>query len=657
LHYQIVIERVLNACCSVEERRDEAPEVKDAPDAISRRASRSGVDTGLFFALFYLYVWLAIDPRLIHHTLGLVTPYHPFSFTTGWPFLWEHLAIPGGLVMYGSRYLTALYTVGWLGALIVTAAAWTMSLGIDVLTRRSGQPRGMVIRYVPAVLMLVIYNGNGYPLRSILSFLVALFCFVIYLRLAARGTAKVSASLVVISVVAYYVGGSASLLFPLLVAIAEALITRRKAVALTALLCGMGVPCRVGGMLFGLPFGEAYGGFLSQQSGKSAAWTGRYVLAIFLCFPAVLAGTALWGAVVARRVAKAADPTSSEEGSSWMRRIAHFLSVGESRWSMKIAAVCLAAGTIAWFTSDRHGRLELRMDYYCQQGMWLDALEPADRMARDYYCVPCNWNVMLALCHTDRLGDEMFRYPQWVGDNSFLMLSMEKDPHTYLQASRFYLGIGHVNLAELCAYEALLMTGDVPWILHHLAVINIIKDQPEAAKIFLNALSKKPLHHRAAKEMLRRLEEDPRLESDAWVQQVRRSIVRKDTVMAKYEEDLVALVEENPDNRIALNYLMAYYLRASRSDKVVENLRHFDHLENGALPRHYQEAIIVHARRDGDTVPSREARVGAETLGRAEVFAELVASSPNLEEARQRAAEAGLGDSYFFYLLFGVSGW
>jgi len=532
-----------------------------------------------------------------------------------------------------------------------------MSLGIDVVTRLSGQPRGMVIRYVPAVLTLVIYNGNGYPLRSILSLLVALFCFVIYLRLAARGTAKVSACLVVISVVAYYVGGAGSLLFPLLVAIAEALITRRKVVALTALLCGLGVPWLVGGTLFGLTFGEAYGDFLSQQSEKSAAWTGRYVLAIFLCFPAMLAGTALCSAVFARRVSKASDPTSSETDSSWMRRIAHFLSLGESRWGMKVAAVCLDAGTIAWFTSQPHRRLELRMDYYCQQGMWPEALETADRMARDYYCVPCNWNVMLALCHTDRLGDEMFRYPQWVGDNSFLMLSMEKDPRTYLQASRYYLGIGHVNLAELCAYEALLMTGDVPWLLHHLAVINIIKDQPEAAKIFLNALSKKPLHHRTAKEMLRRLEEDPRLESDAWVRQLRRSMVRKDTVMAKYEEDLLARVEENPDNRIALNFLMAYYLRAARPDKVVESLRYFDHLENGGLPRHYQEAIVVHARRHGEPLPGSEDQVGPETLGRAEVFAELVASSSNLEEARQKAVEAGLGDSYFFYLLFGVSGW
>ncbi len=108
------IEQVLMRAVLSKNERGEAPEVKDRPDAISRRASRSGVDTGLFFVLFYLYVWLVIDPRLIHHTMGLVTPYRPFSFTTGWPFLWEHLALPGGLVMYGSRYLSALYAVGWL---------------------------------------------------------------------------------------------------------------------------------------------------------------------------------------------------------------------------------------------------------------------------------------------------------------------------------------------------------------------------------------------------------------------------------------------------------------------------------------------------------------------------------------------------------------
>ena len=85
---------------------------------MSRKTSQFGVDSGLFFLLFYLYVWRVIDPRLIHHSLGILTPYHPFFFSTGWPFFREHLARPGGLAEYAARFLSQLYGFGWAGALM-----------------------------------------------------------------------------------------------------------------------------------------------------------------------------------------------------------------------------------------------------------------------------------------------------------------------------------------------------------------------------------------------------------------------------------------------------------------------------------------------------------------------------------------------------------
>ena len=39
-------------------------------EAIPTPIPRCGFDTGLFFLLFLLYVWLVIDPRLIHHSIG-----------------------------------------------------------------------------------------------------------------------------------------------------------------------------------------------------------------------------------------------------------------------------------------------------------------------------------------------------------------------------------------------------------------------------------------------------------------------------------------------------------------------------------------------------------------------------------------------------------
>ena len=128
------------------------------------------------------------------------------------------------------------------------------------------------------------------------------------------------------------------------------------------------------------------------------------------------------------------------------------------------------------------------------------------------------------------------------------------------------------------------------------------------------------------------------------------------SLIVNYEKSLLELLEKDPDNRMAFDFLMAHYLRAARPEKVVANLHRLERFEYRGLPRHFQEAIVVHASRTGGKLPSTERRVTPETLMRAATFTELLASSASREEAMQRAVEAGLGDSYFFYHSFGVSG-
>jgi len=289
--------------------------------------------------------------------------------------------------------------------------------------------------------------------------------------------------------------------------------------------------------------------------------------------------------------------------------------------------------------------------------MWAETLDAAARMPERDYDSRYNRNVMLALYHTGRMGDEMFRYPQAPGVAQYDMLE-GKDSHTYFQESRFFLELGLVNEAEKCAHEAFALEGDMPAILQHLAVINIVKDQPETARVFLNALSRKPPHRRAAEEMLRRLEADPRLETDPRVQHIRRSMIGEDRafLIVNHEASLLRLLDKNPDNRMAFEFLMAHYLCVARPDKVVENLRHLRRFGYSRIPRHFQEAILLDAIGRGSPLPTGERQLDPEVLADAGMFFDILKRTPNRERALEKAVDAGLGDSYFFYYRFGRSG-
>ncbi len=635
-------------------QRDTATNLELAP------LGRRRIETGIFFLLFYLYVWLVLDTRLVHHAIGIVTPYHALAFTTGWAVFHDCVSRPGGLVEYLARFVSPFYGVGWLGAAILTGLAWCTSAVVDALQQITGQTRGMVIRYGPPVLLLAMHGKYDQPLTTILSLLVALALFLIYQQLALRNAVTRGVFLLALSGAAYIIAGPKGLWFPILAAVYEWPINGHAGRGVMALVSALLLPGLLGILLFRLSVREAYQGLLQPAEGMAEGdWL--YALVLYLYFPMVLTGAVLrplaetcWRSCREQLAVIAGNPSRGESLGRFLRR-------GESRWSIKLAGICLAAGAIAWSTLHADTRFALLLDFYCQRERWHDALRTADSRPHNVAYERNQRNVLMALYHARRLSDTMFSYPQVAGKDPFLVPQAERDVHAYLQESRFYLELGLVNRAEKCAYEALAGTGDLPAVLEHLAMIQIVKDQPEAAKVFLNALGKKPLHRRVAADMLQRLEADPRLESDPRVRQLRRCRLSEDRVSASLdgnrEESLRALLDQNPDNRMAFEFLMVHYLRIVRPGQVVEALSQLERFGYSEIPRHFQEAIFVHASQTNTPFPRNEYRLDRETQTRAAAFFNILGRSSDREEAKQRAVEAGLSDSYFFYCWFGVSGW
>ena len=625
--------------------------MKNTPEAIARRVPWSGLETGLLLLLFYLYVWLVIDPRLIHHSLGIMTVYRPFSFHTGWPFFAQHLARAGGIVEYGARLGSEFYAVGWAGALIITTAAWCAGFFAEWLSRRAGRARGRLLGYAAAAVVLVMHGGYSHPLHPILSLLAGLGGFVLYVRFAPRTPIQRMPVFLVMFLVLYHVAGSGSLIFPVMVAVDELLIGGRKAVAALALMCGLIVPWAAA-TLFGVELAEAYGSFLVSEAGVSPGkWP--HTLALYLFFPTVLAGIA--GSVAAR---PRAEPAAAERD----RRRGARSGRQESRPSpsrrlltrpVAIVVGLGGLGALAWLSLHSVSRSVLEIDYFSQQEQWDEVLRSADRLPRGLENVRCERNILLALYHTGRLGDEMYRYSLRAGAELFGTPEADQDFGSYYQESRLLLELGQVNQAEKCAYESLETTGDQPIVLAQLATINIVKRQPDTARIFLRALAKHPFQRRAAQEQLRRLAEDPGLENDPRVSRIRANAVVKDfaTRYAGVEAFLDTLLERNPRNRLAFELLMAYGLHTGSLDLVIRNLERLKDLSYSTVPRHYQEAWLIYHDLPDNPPPIPGFELDPEVVRRARDFRRITAHAARPQDAIREAWEAGLGDSYFFYYL------
>ncbi len=134
---------------------------------IGRRAQEA-----LVFSLLYLWLWQVVEPHLIFHGAGSITNFP--SFYTTWRFFLEHTAYPGGLTEYLSAFLSQLFYRSWLGATVVTLQAWGFCLCIAYLLDATGLGALRVLRYVPAMLLLVIYGKYTYHFPTTLALLIAL---------------------------------------------------------------------------------------------------------------------------------------------------------------------------------------------------------------------------------------------------------------------------------------------------------------------------------------------------------------------------------------------------------------------------------------------------------------------------------------------------
>jgi hypothetical protein len=610
------------------------------------------LDTAVFLLLVFSYLWRIVDPRLIHHGLGILSYYYPFSFHTGRGFLQQHVARPGGLVEYALRFLTQGYALGWPGALVITVVVWHLTWTTDALGRWAGRPGGRLLRFVPGVLLIAMHGSYSHPLGSLLSLQAGLIAFALYVRWAPHSGGKRLVSLLLASAILYHMAGSGSVVFPVLVATYELLVARRPTLAAAAIGLGLAVPWG-SAALFAVDVREAYGGFLVSDPGMLPGQL-PLTLALVAFFPAVLAASRLG-------VGRGASPVAGNR--SHPSRQSKFPPPipphHERRFAaVPVALVLLGGGLAAWFSLDALARTVLEIDDHSQAERWPDVLAAADRLPAGFYDVRCHRNVMLALYHTQRLGDEMFRYPQRPGVDLFSTPGEASDLGSQYQESRLFLELGHVNQAEKCACEALETCGDLPAVLEQLAVINVVKDRPETARIFYHALARQPLYRRTARQRLDRLATDPQLDGDLRVARLRRNMVAKDYVAldTSVEQFLQMLWERNPHNRMAFELLMAHYLAVGRPDGVAAWLPKLKDFSYPGIPRLYQEAAIIHARTSGirPVIPGYE--LDAAVLARADQFARLTAAARNREGAIQSALAAGFGDSYFFYWAFGFSG-
>ena len=610
----------------------------------------------LFFVAFYLYLWLFIDLRLIYHGGGVITNFP--AFFRGWAFFRQFTLYPGGPVEYISAFLAQLFHYSWAGALVVTLQTWLIAVCTDCLLRAAGARLLRGIRFVPAILLLVLYNRYTYHFASTTALLTALVGAYLYVRVSSARKLLSVAAFVVLSVVLYYLAGGGYLLFAIICVTYELFRERRWQTGVLYLLAGLAIPYVEGVLVFKVSIVNAFSELLplswktlGDREMVEAVW------ALYALVPLAALGVGLW------RLFRTTNTHSEEQDDAKTGRKrkpaglaarASLFVVGRPvfRWLAE-SLVLLAVATGAVFTTyDGRLKAEFEIACYASDGMWTRLLETARRQPVGPRVTNA---VNRALYHTGRLGNDMFSYAQ---SPDVFLLTAEKYKWAYWYRFDARIELGLINMAENDLTECLELYGQRPIILKHLARVNMVKGNVGSARIYLGALSKTLFDADWAGEYLARLESDPNLSTDEAIQCLRRLRVDKDSssVFSDNEEALQALLEKNSNNRMAFEYLMSWYLLTKQLDKLVGNIGRLNDLDYSEVPRLYEEALFVYAYRTKKPVRLSGNWGSPKSRERIEEFSRVYDRYERDKKAAFAELARGFGDSFFFYDVYGFSG-
>ena len=586
----------------------------------------------VFFGLLAAHVAVNVDPQVLYQadealTADKTIPIFPTYLRGGESFT-PYLLAPGGVIESVGANLSQYFSVPVGGVAVLGVVALVAFVATGSVMSLLGGKGGSLLRYVPPILLVVIWNRYTFVVADQLALLLALLVVGLYFRLPDRSALRAAVALPAI-LVFYYVAGGLCLFAAAMCGLYE-LLAKRRRIAWAYLLVGGTAPLIVGRLM-----GET----LSRPHLRLTGLSGDIV--------ATVACAAIYGfflILTASLAVRSRRETSQAHAEPKLTR----------RAGAAVAMLVIAL-VVSLATLDRDVRTFRRLCRFSQEHRWYDVILQATRLVTDspaemYHGGTCR-RVNRALFEQRILGARMFAYPQ-APNGGLLSGPGMAEPCK----SDTLLQLGAVDLAESRALESQRRWPNRPYTLRLLIKIAIVRGDLAAARGHLATLSRDIAHGQFAREMLSKIDGGYDFAQDEEIARIRSfMILGRPAGPVSMRGMLEALADRGPDNRMAFEYLMAQYLLNLQLEPMVARVRQVGRFDYEYLPSHYAEAILLHAiltgrQADYDGLPEKDASI----LISGPMFVRIYEQHKTDPRALQAALAREMGGSYFAYYFTAI---
>ena len=617
----------------------------------------------IFLVAFHVLLWRLVEVHLIYHGGGQIQGFPAFYW--GGDFWREFWGRPNGVAEYLSALLAQSLFHSWWGALVLAIQAAVLLTGASAWLNAAKLRSLRMAAFALPILLLLLYARYAHFSAAVTALTLALACLALLARLPTDNRWMQLGGMALLTVVLYAAAARALPVFALCAVLLQWRRGQHWLMVLAPLATAAAATVALGWGCCGLGWDEAWQQLtpvpwetgVFRQRGMAILW------AMFFGMPTLGLLAVAWDRLMRHGSAesKVAGATpGNRQPDRVLRRAgkqekagtrppafppAWFTAGFRHRWLWEGLALLAVTLSLFYLCHDRTVKAKLATDYLVCRAQWAEAIESAKGAPDDPY-VQCA--VSQASYHLERLRVDLptLRKP------ADLLIFDEQQPGHW-RKSDLYLDLGYLNMALHHLIEAVEFWGERPLLLQRLALANLALGNTNTARIYLNRLTRVPFHGQWARDYLHRLTTDPALAGYAEVQRLRRLMPKQDTVVRlTAPEVLLLLLQANPQNRMALDYLITYQLLARNVTGVAEGLRRLNDFPDATLSPLWQDAALLAASAPAQR-GARQERPSPEAQQRFEAVRQVISACQGDKQAARNRLHNDYGRSYFFYYYLG----
>lgn len=552
-------------------------------------------------------------------------------------FFTAKMGYPGGFSGWTGGFLAQFYYLSMAGPLIITGLLFALQQIMKrILYKVNSSLVIFPVSYIPSMLAGMIICNEFYPLSAITGFLLAMLAGLVYVRISNDRT-RFIAGLILIPLT-YWLGGGSFISLLLLMLTYELLLYLRSGkntgsgkttvksynlrgwYFIVYIVIAAGIPILVRQFLILQPLMMS---FMSEFYYNIVTTIPTAALVLFILPPLLML-------------------------------FVHFVSPKEKYIKTALSIQIAAFAVLCWLGIRSFANFEaeeiMTYDYLARNEKWNDILKYADRNPPRNYLSLAMLN--LSLAKTGQLGNRMFTYNQH-GING-LFLPFNREYVTAIMGNEILYHLGLTNASQEYAFESMETIpnmGKSVRVIKRLAETNLINGQYKVSEKYLKLLEKTIFYRKWAKNAMNVLTNEVKINNDPDWGEKRKFLVRNDYFfhIKNIEAVLNRMVKEHPENKMAFEYLMAFYMINKDLGNFINCIPIMEKLQYNKVPVSYQEAIMyIIGLNNEDPMTNSPAYVSQDTKIRMKAYADIYTKYPDA----QKRLENRFAGTYWFYLHF-----